>query len=864
MIKLAWASIRGHWARFVMTAVAVALGVAFVTGSIALSDNMTKTFSDMIASDTRGKDVVVSLDDGEGGAASSNSREAAQTRPLPLNFTEKLAAVEGAKSSHADIRGPAILVNTVGKATGSGQPPSMAFPGVSSDPAIEVQEGRLPESSSEIAVEASTLAESGHTVGNKADVIIAGDRKTYTIVGKVSLGGATGLKGVFLETQTAEKLFAPDGVAVSFRIEAKPGVSQESLLAKVKEIVPKGYVADTGKQVSKKEQELLVKELKPITLFFLVFAFVALVVGSFIIVNTFLMILAQRSRELAMLRAIGTKSRQIVQMVLFEAVMIAIAGSLLGLLLGLGVALALVWFISNNLGVNLGSNIPITPKNIVVSLSLGLLVTLGSALIPAIKAARTAPIEAMRASQTTERKPLKVRMLFGAVLIVIGLLGYGIYFANKQSGWLSLAAIGLVAGTVTLAAGLVQPLIRPLAALAVGFQKVLRRPTAVTELAQDNTVRNPRRTALTATSLLIGVALVTGSTAMATGLEKSFESETTKNLKAPLLVSVGGGKASPELMGKISKTEGVDAAVKLTGAKTVTSLKPKNAKDVRKTPDGNVIPETVRIQGLVPEELSRVFRLDLVSGNIDTYSNETALVDEPTAKKYGLSVGSTVVLGPEESVAVRITGIFEAADPVPGLVLTPESAKKLMESHDSYTRAIYVLPKPGTNVDSVKAALTSEVEDLLTVKVKDIDDLAKSGKSEVQRFLVLIYALLGLSIVIAALGIANTLAMAIYERTREIGMLRALGLKRHQLGAMVILESVWTAVFGAVLGVVLGLPLGVFAAAAIFDVAVADVDVPWGTAIGVLIAAAVVGVIAALVPAIRVMRMKVLDSIAAI
>lgn len=864
MIKLGWASIRGHWVRFVMTAVAVALGVAFVTGSLALSDNMNRTFGDIISRDSLGKDVVVAMDDGEGNTAGMFSRGGSQAKPLPLTFADKLAAVDGAKSATAEIQGSAILVSKENKITGNGGAPNLAFPAVPNDPAIDLQDGKIPTKNTEVAVETNTLKKSGHAVGDKVDVIIAGDRKQFTIVGKVGLGNMAGATGVAFDQKTAEKLFAPEGVTNSFRVEAKPGVTQEALLAQIKPLVPEGYVAKTGAENGKKQKNMLTKQLRPFTIFMLVFAFVALIVGSFIIVNTFLMILAQRSRELAMLRAIGTKPRQILQMVMFEAVVIAVAGALLGLLFGLGIAFALVWFLATQADLELSYNIPITPTNIAVSVTLGLVVTLGAALIPAVKASRTAPIEAMRSAQTTERSPLKARMVVGLALLVVGGLGFGIYQRYDNSGWLSMAAIGFVAGTVAIAPGLVKPLMQPLAKPLAAIQKAFRRPTAVTNLAQDNTIRNPRRTSLTATSLLIGVALVTGSAVMATGLSKSMASDVTKSIKAPLSISVGEGGAPEALMDKLSSTDGVDAVVPLTTGSVSTDLAPKDEKNVRKTPDGQVIPENVRLQGVPSDKINEVFNLKTVSGSLKEHSRDAVLVDKSTAEDFNLSVGSTFTMGPDKDVKVKVAGIFEDIARLSGVVTTPDVAEKLLDPQSSFTSAVYILPKAGADVATVKTALTEKVKDLLTIKVSDKADLIKSDQQEIQQFLAIIYALLGLSIVIAALGIANTLAMAIYERTREIGMLRALGLKRRQLGGMVILESMWTAVFGALLGVVLGMPLGVITAEGLFEVSAADVGIPWLTMIGVVIAAAVVGVIAALVPAIRATRMKVLDSIAAV
>lgn len=864
MLKLGWASVKGNWVRFIMTAVAVALGVAFVTGSVALSDNMNKSFANIISRDSLGKDVVVAIDVGDGNTAGMFSGGSNNAKPLPLSFADKLAAVDGAKSATAEIQGSAILVSKEGKITGTRGAPSLAFPGIPSDPALEVVQGRLAENSSEIAVEATTLKKSGHAVGDKADVVIAGERKPYTIVGKINLGNMAGATAIAFDETTAEKLFAPEKVSTSFRVEAKSGVTQDALLAQIKPLVPKGYVAKTGAENSKKQKEMLTQQLKPFTIFMLIFAIVALIVGSFIIVNTFLMILAQRSRELAMLRAIGTKPKQIVQMVLFEAVLIAIVGSLMGLLLGLGIAVALTWFMSQQFEMDMSYDIPITPANITLSITLGMVVTLGAALIPAVKAGRTAPIEAMRSSQTTERQSLKVRMIVGGVLVAVGVAGYGMYLADKKVWWLALAAVGFVAGTIAMAAGLVKPLVTPLSAPVAALQRALRKPDAVATLAQDNTVRNPRRTALTASSLLIGVALVTSSAVMAIGLSKSIASETTKSMKAPLSVSVADGKVSSGLVDKLGKVEGVDQVVPHAVAQTVSDLKHKDEIDSATGEGSESIPTEVRIQGMDPKVVTEVFNLKAASGSLTSYSDTSVIVDKDTAEEFGLSVGSEFSLGPENAAKVKVVGIFEENSSLSGFVLTPKVADSLVGEQDRYTRAMYVLPKSGADVASVKSALTNEVKDLLTVKVQDLDDLVKSDQQDVQQLLAIVYALLGLSIVIAALGIANTLAMAIYERTREIGMLRAIGLKRRQLGNMIVLESTWMAVFGALLGVVLGLPLGVIASEAVFEVPASSVGVPWATIIGVLVAAAVVGVLAALVPAIRAMRMKVLDSIAAV
>ncbi|MFZ5872747.1 MAG: FtsX-like permease family protein, partial [Actinomycetota bacterium] len=391
MIRVALRTVRGHVVRFLLTALAVLLGVSFVAGTFVLTDTMDRTFTGILTQASRGTDVVVR------GAERSAAEEtgAVLREPLPLDLAAELEAVDGVAAAEPDLAGPAVLVGADGTAVRRGGAPTLGFGWTADDPSLTIVAGTAPDTPGEIAVEEATLAASGLRLGDSTTLVAGSGVHPVTVVASVRFGALAGATLVFLDPANAQRLFAPDGTTSSFSLRGEPGVTAGALRDRVAGVVPDGAEVITGKQQTEEDTAAIREALGFVTTFLLVFAGISLVVGAFIIVNTFSMLVAQRTRELALLRAVGASSRQVVTMVCVEALVVGAAGGALGLGAGIGLAGALRRFLES-FGLELSGALAVEPRTVVASLVVGTVVTVLSALVPAVRASRIPPVAAMR------------------------------------------------------------------------------------------------------------------------------------------------------------------------------------------------------------------------------------------------------------------------------------------------------------------------------------------------------------------------------------------------------------------------------------------------------------------------------------
>jgi putative ABC transport system permease protein len=835
VLRVTLKGVRGHLVRFLLTAFAVTLGVAFVAGSYVLRDSINNTLNGLLDSATRGLDVSV------------RGKEPARDAPrpsLPIDLATRLATVEGVARSSPDVQGQAVIVGMDGLVVRNGGAPGLGFAFRAADPSFTLVAGRAPTGAGEIVVEQATLNKSGLAVGDSTKALIGAGARTVQITGEVTFGSLFGATAVLVDEATARRAFAPDGAVPSISLTARPGTSQELLRQRVAAVLPAGAEAVTGRSVADQNKSAVQTGLGFVTTFLLVFAGITLFVGGFIIVNTFSMLVAQRTRELALLRAVGASRAQVLRMVLGEAVVIGLVGSAAGLAMGIGLASALKSLSKALLGVDISGGLPVSADTVIRSLAVGTVVTVVAALIPARRAARIAPVAAMRDDMVATPTSLRRRGWAGIAVVVIGaaLLTWAV--TRRDPAWpaAGFGAAILVIGALVAAPLAARPVIRVIGAPFVAFGGVVGR------LARENALRVPRRTATTASALMIGLALVSGTAVVAQSFKASIAGLVQQQIKADFVLSTPGAGGVPVSVGPLAqKLDGVKSVATISGVEMAVGAM-----------HGSASASTAK--GLADN-----VNLTMVSGALATLDRGQVLVNQTTAQRQHWSVGSglTARVGSLGGQLLTVGGVFKDSQLIASnFVIDRSLYLRAVPAAQQLDNVVLLKIDPTADRTALRETLTALVKPYLVVSIQDGTEFVNSAAQQIDQLLGLLYALLALSIVIAVLGIINTLALSVIERTREIGLLRAVGLRRAQLSGMITIESVATAVFGAVLGTVLGLALGAALQHGLRNSGLDVLDIPSATIVTVLIASAVAGIAAAALPALRAVRLNVLQAIA--
>jgi putative ABC transport system permease protein len=838
MLRLTVKSVRGHLVRFVLTALAVTLGVAFVAGSFVLRDSINATLDNLLSSATKGLDVEVR------GLPAKAAGQDGPRQQFPVDLAARLAAVPGVARSLPDLQGTALIVGKDGLVVRNGGAPGLGFAYTPDSPSFTLIKGAAPAGPAEVLVEQATLDKSGLSVGDTTQALIGGSARTVRISGEVRFGSLFGATAVLVDQATARQAFAPDGTVGSISLTAVPGVSQEELRARVAPLVPASAEAVTGQRIADEATTSFQQGLGVFTTFLLVFAGITLFVGAFIIVNTFSMLIAQRTRELALLRAVGASRGQVFRMVAGEAVLVGLLGSGLGIGLGLVLTAGLKALSKATAGVDIAGGLPVRPFTIVVSLLVGTSVTVVSAALPARRAARIPPVAAMRDDMIPAPSGVRRRGIAGLTLMAIGgaMLTAGVVRTDPQWAMIGFGAGILLIGTLVAAPLAARPLARVIGWPFVRFGGVAGR------LASDNTMRVPRRTANTAAALMIGLALVTGISVIAESIKASVADVVARQLTADYVLTTAGADGVPKTLSPaIGTLPGVQSVATLSGVGLAVG--------------GYSTGATAATAG----GLAGNVNVTVTAGSLRALDATHVLISESTAKDRGWAVGRalTAQVGTLADQHLQVGGIIKDS-PLLGPVIVDRSLyQKAVPENRKQDLVVLVRRAPGADPAAVRAALVGVVKPFLVVSVQDGGEFVNAQAGQVNQLIGLLYALLGLAIVIAVLGIINTLALSVIERTREIGLLRAIGLRRSQLARMITIEATLTAVFGALLGTGLGLALGVAMQHALgSDGSFGVLSISWATIVVVLVASAVAGVLAAVLPALRAVRMNVLQAIA--
>ncbi|MDQ8706443.1 ABC transporter permease [Streptomyces sp. LHD-70] len=852
MLKATLRSFFAHKGRLVLSALAVVLSVAFVAGSLIFSDTVSRTFDRLFASTSA--DVTVGPNEGFGESVPSGT-----VPTIPAQLAQRVRAVDGVADVQVDAAVENITVvdarrEPVGPTTGA---PTIATNWYVSDRSpVELTSGHAPRGPGQALLDADTADEKDVAIGDTLTVLAPPGSFDVRVVGIATFTTTNpGAALVFLDTPTAQReLLGDPEAATSLSVTAGPGVDDATLKQRLGAELGGGYELRTADEQAESSAAQLGGFLDVIKYVMLGFAGVAVLVGVFLIVNTFSMLIAQRTRELGLLRALGADRAQVRRSVLVEALLLGVVGSTLGLATGIGLAFGLIELMALA-GMNLdATEMVIGPVTPVAAYGVGVGVTFVAAYLPARRAAKVSPMAALADAEVAGvGRPLTVRAVVGAVVAVAGAAAMtGCAVSADTSTSASLLGLGVVLTLVaTVIAGplLVRPVIRVLGgAFPALFGSVGR-------MSQRNALRNPRRTGATAAALMVGLALVGGLSVASASMTASFDKEIDRTLGADFMVQSANFRPFPrEITERVQDVDGAGLVVRQRFVPLALSL-----------PDGKRVESAA---AAYDPGLDRVARIEYtVNGSAEALAPGHIGMDQEFAADHRVRVGDTV---PVEFPGERKAGLIVGALTDLGGPSTPGTQGNLvvgMATADRYVpggqdSVLFVNAADGTDPDTLRAALNEALDPYPQVQVRDQADYKELVRGQMAVLLYLVYALLGLAIVIAVLGVVNTLALSVVERTREIGLLRAIGLSRRQLRRMIRLESVVIAVFGAVLGLGLGLVWGLAVQQVLALEGMTELAIPWGTVVAVVLGSVVVGLAAALVPALRASRMNVLAAIA--
>jgi putative ABC transport system permease protein len=853
VIRVALKGLAGRKLRAILTAIAIVLGVAMVSGTYVLTDTIDKAFNNIFSDTYANTDAVVS-----GKAADiSFQGDSAETPPVPESVLAQIRAlpnVEAATGSVIDDTATKVL-KPDGKAVNTSGAPSFGFgidPSQAAFNPLKLLEGTWPRGPDEVVIDANTADEQGYKIGDTVRIATLQPVKSFRLVGLAQYGDVASLGSATFTVFTipaAQQLLDREGQYDDIAVAAKEGVSQQQLVQEIRPILPATAQVRTG-TAQAKEDAKDVEFTKFIRYVLLTFAGVALFVGAFVIFNTLSITVAQRTREFATLRTIGASRRQVLWSVVLEAVVIGFVAALIGLFAGLGLAAGL-----NALFKALNADLPtqglvFAPRTVIVSLLIGVLVTLFAGLFPAIRATRVPPIAAVREGAEIPRSRFsRIAPYLSIGLIILGvlLLAYSLFKDNVDTAPRLIAMAGGVILLFFGVAGISSKLVKPLAAV-VGWPAT-RIGGAAGRLAKANSLRNPGRTASTAAALMIGIALVTFVAVFAKGLQKSNRGAIEDQVKAEYVVTAQDG-FSPFV------AQAGEAVKNSPDAEFATSVRSDLAKA-----DG----ESGYLTGIEPDAIARAYNFDWKAGSDATLGelgSNGAIVSKDLADKKNLTVGDqlTILTPNGEQSQFFVKGIYEPPPffPMLGSVSIPKSAFDGL--YERPRNSFVFVDVAGEPTPATTASLEAAVKDFPDTKVQTREGWIDQQDQDFNSFLNLLYVLLALSVIVSIFGMVNTLILSVFERTRELGMLRAVGMTRRQTRRMIRHESIITALIGAALGLPLGIFLALLMTKALSQFNI-EIAIPVKQLVIFAIVAIVVGILAAILPARRAAKLNVLRAL---
>ncbi len=847
MTSVALRNLLARKARTLLTSLAVVLGVMMVSGTYILTDTIDQSFGNIFEQSNAGIDAVVS-------AKETVETDDNQESPFSADILDRVQGVEGVEAADGGIFDTQVsILDKDGEPIGGNGAPSFGASVVADRfDALSYPEGRKPAADDEVVIDKQTAGRAGYEVGDRVRVAGKEDATAYELVGVATLGDVDSFGGASIALFTLDEIrrvTRKEGEFDQISVAAAPGVSPEELTRRLDEALPASVEAQTGQEDTQAQKDDVGEFISILKTAMLIFSGVSLFVAAFLIFNTFSITVAQRTREFSMLRTIGASRRQLVRTVVFEAAAIGLLASVLGLLAGIGFAPAI-----NALFHALEIDLPnegsvVATRTIVLAFALGIGLTVLASLIPALRITRVPPVTGLREGAVLETpKSHRLRSALATGLTAIGAVSMllGVFGALSPGElWIGVGAAAVFFGVALLSPRLVGPM-----AALVG--RPLERFRGVSgRLARENAVRNPGRTASTAAALMIGLALVSFVAIFASGLSSSITAAFDKTVKADLILTNTDGFSdiSAGVTGAVADVDGVEVASPTRFAQANTA--------------GD---EGGYLTLVDTDTVGSVMTLDWEEGDdavLAGLGKTDAVIDEKWGREKGLSVGddfkAETSSGKTLSYTVRGTfvdradfnGDYVASDVTAAAYGEPNSLQQVLLSLED-----------GADTGAVRKDIDALVADRYpTVEPKDKGEFGDFISGEVNQLLGVVYALLALAVIVSLFGIVNTLALSIHERTRELGLIRAVGMSRRQVRRIIRYEAVITALIGAVLGSVLGVLFALIMSRPLADEGFA-LSIPVGTLIFLLILAIVAGVIAAIGPARRASRLDVLDALA--
>jgi putative ABC transport system permease protein len=836
-----------HKVRLVLTAASIALGVALLSGTLILTNTMGTAFDMLFGKISSGTDAVVRTE------APFTATDGVGTNrgPIDASVLDTVRKVDGVRAAEGSVSGYALITDNRGQAvTTAGGAPTNGY----SMPAdtslrgeVEMLSGHAPRGPHEVAIDATSAEEHEIPLGSSVKVLFQGPTREFTVVGTVGYGDGIkdlgGTTSAYFDTATAQRVLGSPGTFDSIEVAAEPGVSQADLAQRLSKVIPDGTEALTGAAVSQENADATKESFKIVGIILGTFAAIALFVGSFIIWNTFTMTVTQRSREIALLRAIGARRRQVLGSLVAEALALGLVASAAGLGLGVAVAKGLK-ALMDAVGLALPfTSLQIPATAIWASLAVGTGVTVVAALVPARRATKVLPVEALRDSVTGAERPSRRRAVLGLVLLAAGAAGLlEALYGDAGMTWFGLGVLAAIVGVITA----LPLVVRPLAALIAA---PLRFRGVPGELAGDNAARNPRRTSATAAALMIGLTLVVGLGVFASSLKASFGDVLSDRTDADLFVATSSASApgfSPSVVDAVRAVDGVDE-VSANGWGTARF-------------DG----ADASYSAVDPATAGDVMNLEVTKGSVEDLGRNGVLVASDAAAENGWRPGDTVVAEFAESGKHRlhVAGVYNGKGWVSDDFVLSRQGQSAMAGPQLVTNAL-VTVEPGADRATVQDAIDAALADHPDAQVLDQQGYEKQAAGFIDGLLTFMTVMLALAVLIALLGIVNTLALSVFERTRELGLLRAVGMTRSQVRAMVRWESAVISLIGAVSGAALGIGIGLAMSQVLKDEGIKSVSIPVLQIVVYVGVAAVAGVLAAIGPARSAAKVDVLKAVVA-
>ncbi|MEU9306644.1 ABC transporter permease [Streptomyces sp. NPDC048256] len=839
MFRTALRNVLAHKARLLMTVLAVMLGVAFVSGTLVFTNTLSGALQKSSAKGFDQVDVAVTAE-----VQDDVGDRIVKTPELTQALLEQSAKVPGAASAIGVVNGFTAIADKDGKLVGGGFQSQGGNYWGDKDARYPLTTGHAPSGADEVVIDSRTAERAGYKVGDTVRISVDGPVLSPKITGifttddgNVAAGGSLAL----FDTATAQTLFGKTGTYDEIDVRAAAGTSQSALKSALDSALPKDRVETvTGKQLADDQAEMIAASMSGMKQGLLVFAGIALFVGTFIIANTFTMLVAQRTKELALMRAVGASRRQVTRSVLIEAFVVGTVAGVTGLIAGVGIGAGL-----RSLLGTLGATVPDGPLvvsggTVAAALVVGVVITMLAAWLPGRRAAKIPPVAAMSSVHATaSTKSLVLRNTLGALFSAAGVAV--VLAATTMSGSDGQAPMGLGAVLLIIGVFILTPLLsRPLIGAAA---PVLRIFGVSGKLARQNSVRNPRRTAATASALMIGLTLITGMTVMAGSLQKSIDKMASSAIRADYVVSMANGnELSADIDEKLKATDGVTATSPMRNA------------------PGRIDGTTEYLTGVTGSTIGGLTDLKVEDGSFEVGGGQV-VVDDSTAESHGWKAGSSFTVNYEDGKKQQLTvsGVYEGNELIEGILL--DNAALTPHLAEPADMRVMVKTTGGTS-DATKDRLEKALGANPAIKVQSKQDLSDEVAKMFTLMLNMLYGLLAMAVIVAVLGVINTLAMSVFERSQEIGMLRAIGLDRRSVKRMVRLESLVISLFGGVLGIGLGVFFG-WAAGELLGTRMPTYELvlPWARMAVFLLLAAGVGILAALWPARRASRLNMLAAI---